>query len=173
MGITLIRLGKQAARHGVGTTAASLTRTMERPMPQAEGSNITPAPEIPPPEDIVNVTFDPLGRTVISGVEKMFSTEQRHAFATVFRTKHAIADEIERLLAILDALDGDPDLEMNVNADDPRLDDAEGDAADDEPSLVGFDGGVVYFGQFDLEDDPAEAGVADLDGLAEQIGRAA
>ena len=46
----------------------------------------------------------------------------------MFLAKHAIADEIERLMAVLDALDCDDDLEMNAANyyDDPRLDDAEG-----------------------------------------------
>ena len=46
----------------------------------------------------------------------------------------------------------------NVNTDDPRLDDAEGDGADDEPSLSAFDGVPVYLCNVDLEHDEAEYG---------------
>jgi hypothetical protein len=77
------------------------------------------------------------------------------------------------ILDILDELDGDPDLEMNVGNDDPRLDDAEDDAADDEPSLAGFDTQGVNSHFVDRELDESESGIADLDGLAEQFGRVA
>jgi len=53
-----------------------------------------------------------------------------------------VETEIERLLAILDSVDGDPDM---------------------EPSLAGYSDGMD-----DREGDEAESGVADLDGYMEQ-----
>ncbi|MEH2561654.1 hypothetical protein [Bradyrhizobium sp. AZCC 2289] len=53
------------------------------------------------------------------------------------------------------------------------------DGADDEPSLGSHElrpaGAVSYlqsasFGEIDVEADPAESGIADLDGLLEQVG---
>jgi hypothetical protein len=106
-------------------------------MPQAVLSNSTPAPE-PPPESIVNKTLDPMGRSIDFFVRAAFTPDQIAEFTSVFVARHMIADEIERLLAVLDALDGDEDLELNINNVDPRLDDAEDDGADNEPSLAGF-----------------------------------
>jgi hypothetical protein len=58
-------------------------------------------------------------------------------FRSIFMAKHLIANEIERLMTVLDELNGDPDLELNVdNRDsDPRLEDGEGHNEDPEPSL--------------------------------------
>jgi hypothetical protein len=142
-------------------------------MPQADASNSRLAPEPPPPECLVNSTLDPGGRAVMFAIETKFGSEDIAEFKSVFLTNHAIADEIERLLVILDALDGDTDFEMNVGNDDPRLDDAEGDDADAEPSLASFGGLPMAWCQADLEDDPAESGIADADGVEEQTGRAA
>jgi hypothetical protein len=61
----------------------------------------------------------------------------------------------------------------DVGNDDPRLDDAEDDAANDEPSLAGFDTQRVNSHFVDRELDESESGIADLDGLAEQFGRVA
>jgi hypothetical protein len=80
-------------------------------------------------------------------------------------------------MTVLDALDGADDLELNLAGHhwdpDPRLDDTEGDAADDEPSLAGFGSQAQCRYFVDCELDPAEAGIADLDGLEEQFGRCA
>lgn len=57
---------------------------------------------------------------------------------------------IERLIAILDSLDGDPDMEPSLAGYSEGMDDREGDDADGP------------------EEDPAESGVADLDGYMEQ-----
>lgn len=143
-------------------------------MPQAGASNSRVAPE-PPPVDVINATLDPGGSAVQCGLERMYGLEEIANFRTVFIARHLVAAEIERLIDLLDVLSGDDDIELSVSnlADDPRLDDAEADGADDEPSLAGFDGRPIYYGMADLEGDPAESGIADLDGLAEQIGRAA
>ena len=136
-------------------------------MVQAARSNSTPASPPPPPDEIVNSTYDPLGRQVLHGIETMFHPGDIAAFKSVYLTKNAIADEVERLLAILDQLDGDTDLELNVGNlyNDARLDDGEG-------LQVSTPNGS-YFADEDAEIDPADSGIADLDGLAEQLGRVA
>jgi hypothetical protein len=128
---------------------------------------------------MVNRTLDPDGGRVAYGLEKIYTGPEVEAFKTVFIARHLIAAEVERLLALLDELSGDDDLELNVaNAyDDPRLEDAEGVHVpvfyggsyfadeDAEPSF----GGPTYCDE--VEGDPAESGIADLDGLFEQAGR--
>jgi hypothetical protein len=155
-------------------------------MPRAALANSISASEIPPIE-CVNRTLDPYGEGVQFHADRIFSPDQRRDLTSVFVAKQLIADEVERLLAILDALDGDADLELTLGAHrgnaDPRLDDAECDLAESEPSLGagaadaeesqdGWSQVDQHIWQ-DREDDPAEPGVADLDGLIEQIGRAA
>lgn len=54
-----------------------------------------------------------------------------------------VADRIERLIAFLDVIESDCDL---------------------EPSLAGYS-----LGMDDCEGDPSETGIADMDGLLEQI----
>lgn len=61
-----------------------------------------------------------------------------------------VETEIERLLVILDSLDGDSDMEPSLAGYSDGMDDREGDEADGP------------------EEDPAERGVADLDGYMEQ-----
>ena len=58
--------------------------------------------------------------------------------------------EIERLIAFLDALDGDCDLE---------------DGGDAEPSLPCYPRMINGRPEYDLEEDPAEDGIADQDAL--------
>lgn len=62
--------------------------------------------------------------------------------------RHKIEKAIDILIALLDAADGDPDLEPSLGYNPYGSNDAEGD---DE-----------------REDDPAERGIADYDGLIEQ-----
>ncbi|SRR6266404_1494220 len=113
------------------------------------------------------------------------------------KLRQKAADEIDRLLAFLDASDLDPDLEpwLGWNAagarsygNDQGIDDLEEepehkeDGADDEhggdnePSLGSV--GDMHMdqtrwaagGRSDLELDHAESGIADADGLLEQVG---
>ena len=79
--------------------------------------------------------------------------------------REALADRIERYLAILDRLDGDPDLE---------------DGADAEPSLGSLgstaasrgSGHTLWLrGGTDDREDGDDTGIGDVQGLAEQRGR--
>jgi hypothetical protein len=70
-------------------------------------------------------------------------------------SRHRLEAYIENLINMLDALDGDPDLE---------------EGGDLEPYLAGADPGDDDREHDDeREHDPAECGIADLDGLAEQF----
>jgi hypothetical protein len=94
----------------------------------------------PPAESIVNQTLDPSGRTAGRFIQGAFSPEQIAEFKSTFIAKHLIPNEIERLMALLDALDGDEYLELNLAGfqwiEDPRLDDGECDAFENEPSFA-------------------------------------
>lgn len=140
-------------------------------MPQADASNSRVAPEIPPIE-CVNQTLDPMGRAIDYLLYLRTSPDHRANIAAGFMARHVVADEIERLLAILDAIDGDDDLELNLaglHGDlDPRLDDAESDLEENEPSLARFGDAQTPLLFVDFEFDPAESGIGDFDGLLEQ-----
>lgn len=113
------------------------------------------------------------------------------------RIRREAEEAIERLLVLVDALSGDPDLEdadaddptrfegqncasnaanMNLGHDDAEEDDPGEDNGDNEPSLgsVGFASERAYQpnwaagGSHDREADDGENGIADVDGLAEQ-----
>lgn len=64
--------------------------------------------------------------------------EARPEHSPIPTRRQKIEAEIERLIGLLDAWDGDPDLE---------------DGADDEPSL----GSTPWRGMYDLEADPADS----------------
>jgi hypothetical protein len=69
--------------------------------------------------------------------------------------RERIEAAIESLLQLLDALDGDPDLEPTMGyVVRGYADEAEDEEIDDEDD--------------EREDDPADMGIADADGLAEQ-----
>lgn len=67
--------------------------------------------------------------------------------------RRLVADHIDRLIALLDSLDGDPDMEPSLSGYSEGMDDREGDDGDGP------------------EEDPAESGIADLDGYLEQCPR--
>lgn len=80
--------------------------------------------------------------------------------------QNCIADAVEALLAVLDAIDPDPDLEPDLGEGDDREADYHsptGGTSDDEPSIGGDD----------REHDLAEWGIADKDALAEWQGAVA
>lgn len=110
--------------------------------------------------------------------------------------RHRIEAEIDRLIGILDVVDGDPDLEPWLagigGPDDDRegdpLDDGELDDSDDEPSLGFLEASENYGSighlaggdedreleyedegaQCDDEGDTGDSGIGDADGLKEQ-----
>jgi hypothetical protein len=75
-------------------------------------------------------------------------------FQAIGRLRQDAQDEIEGLLAFLDETEPDPDLEPSLGALDGR-----------DNQLFSWMGDTA-----DREADPAESGIADLDGLLEQIG---
>jgi hypothetical protein len=101
------------------------------------------------------------------------------AFQAIGRLRKDARDEIERLLNFLDATDNHMELEPDGTEDEDG-DPAEFDIPDEdddpaEPSLGSLDHHVSQErwgagSRRDLEQDPAESGIADLDGLLEQVG---
>jgi hypothetical protein len=94
--------------------------------------------------------------------------------------RRAAADEIERLITLLDRIEPDPDLEPDHDADDPAEDDGTAEpslgAIERHANAYGSDrntsGSQVAWGasdRSDCEEDPGEDGIADQDGLAEQM----
>jgi hypothetical protein len=133
--------------------------------------------------------------TLIARLAKQARKRER-ALARLRELRRRACDEIERLLAFLDASDLDPDLE-ETGDNEPSLgwtigipqgshcggtDDLEAATEDDEndlcdePSLGSV--GHAHFdqtnwsagGRRDLELDGAESGIGDYDGLMEQVG---
>lgn len=73
---------------------------------------------------------------------------------------------IERALALLDEADKDPDLEPSLGA--PEVDFPIGRWLPDR-NACGSQRRWARGGAMDLEDDPAEMGIADAGGLCEQL----
>jgi hypothetical protein len=137
----------------------------------------------------------PADVTMTSGLARQ-QRERERALRRLAKLRSKAADEIERLLLFLDASDLDPDLEPSLGwtvngarsygndlgADDleaePEHDEDGADderGGDDEPSMGSLDGRGEQIGwaagdRRDLEVDGAESGVADLDGMLEQVG---
>lgn len=90
-----------------------------------------------PPLEIINYTLDPGGDIVCHLLEKYFSADEREKSAAVFELRHRIANEIERLMSILDSLEVDPDLEASTISTwgNPRAVDCECDNDEEEPNL--------------------------------------
>lgn len=94
----------------------------------------------PTPADVV-----PLPGALSSGVELTKKGEAYAAAATAAdgvmfltinsRDRVSIATTIERLIDMLDAIDGDPDLEPYLAGTYPETEDREGDTSDDEATL--------------------------------------
>ncbi|MCK1671231.1 hypothetical protein [Bradyrhizobium sp. 150] len=76
-------------------------------------------------------------------------------FQALGRLRKEAQDEIERLLAFLDSTEPDPDLEPSLGS--------LGEHHTDQTRWAAGD-------RRELEQDPAESGIGDLDGLLEQVG---
>lgn len=92
--------------------------------------------------DGLNYTLDP-GADAIMADGWRLTLGQIRAATALFEARHAIANEIERLMALLDATEPDDDFELNLAGHcwrpDPALDDAECDLEESEPSLAATD----------------------------------
>lgn len=113
------------------------------------------------------------------GIQQRERQKSLHALA---RLRKEASAEITRLIAFLDASDPyvmtelEADISVDQEEDDPAEDDdpAENDL-DDEPSLGSLDHHHsqerwAAGGRRDLEQDHAGSGIADRDGLLEQVG---
>lgn len=110
--------------------------------------------------------------------------EREKALKRVAKLRRRASDEIERLLAFLDASDPYATSELEDAIDDGPIDDNELDGPENgededsdpaEPALGSLDGQSdqtqwAAGGRRDLEQDLAVSGIADLDGLLEQVG---
>ncbi|MBK5958570.1 hypothetical protein CCR97_10165 [Rhodoplanes elegans] len=84
--------------------------------------------------------------------------------------RRAAEAEIERLISLLDELDGDPDIEEDDPLEDDDADEDAEPGEEDDPLESNF-GVACFAGDDELEADPAESGVADQDALEEVYGR--
>jgi hypothetical protein len=124
----------------------------------------------------------PAGSLIPSGLAKQ-QRDREKALRRVAKLRQKAADEIERLLAFLDASDPYASTELEDGIDDGPIDDNELDGPENgedeecaprEWSLGSFDGQTDQSGwsagrRADLEIDGAESGIADQDGLDEQV----
>lgn len=97
----------------------------------------TEYPEFPELESI-NRTLDPEGDIVHTLIQQAFSGDDLRKGLALFRVRNLIADEIERLIDLLDTLEPDADLEPSTDNfhSDPRIADCEDDESElNEPSL--------------------------------------
>jgi hypothetical protein len=106
------------------------------------------------------------------------------AFQAIGRLRKEARDEIDRLIRFLDKTDNYVSRELEDNVDDGPIDDNEldgpenGEDEESDPpewSLGSLDGQTdqaswAAGSRGDLEQDPAESGIADFDGLHEQVG---
>ncbi|OSJ16832.1 hypothetical protein BST63_10600 [Bradyrhizobium canariense] len=121
----------------------------------------------------------PLGSPADSAGPLYFKTNvsPEQIFQAIGRLRREARDEIDRLIRFLDDTDDHMEREPEDENDDAELEDddpAENDL-DDEPSLGSLDHHHsqerwASGGRRDLEQDHAESGIADHDGLLEQIG---
>lgn len=106
------------------------------------------------------------------------------AFHAIGRLRKEARDEIDRLLQFLDKTDNYVSRELEDAVDDGPIDDNELDGPENgededsdpaEPALGSLDGQSdqtqwAAGDRRDLEQDPADSGIVDLDGLLEQVG---
>lgn len=120
-------------------------------------------------------------RAILSGLAIQQRARQT-ALSDLARLRKEASAEIDRLIAFLDASDPyvmtglEDDISADLEDDNPAEDDdpAENDL-DDEPALGSLDHNHTQErwaagGRRDLEQDHAESGIGDRDGLLEQVG---
>jgi len=129
----------QASREAIDAISASPAIRLRYVILASKGTDSPPQPVLPPPVAIprANQFYDATAR----------AEEDRHPLRHLMRLRDEAAAEIERLLAFLDATDGDVDLEGSCEDEGAACED-EGAQCDDE----GYE----------------ESGVADHDGYMEQ-----
>jgi hypothetical protein len=127
-----------------------------------------------------------LGTPADSAGELYYKTPvtPEEAFQAIGRLRKEARDEIDRLIRFLDKTDDYVSRELEDNVDDGPIDDDEldgpenGEDEESDPpewSLGSLDGQTdqaswAAGSRADLEQDPAESGIADHDGLLEQVG---
>jgi hypothetical protein len=130
----------------------------------------------PPKSTSANTPLEPPAE---SGGELHYKTPvtPEEAFQAIGRLRKEARDEIDRLIRFLDSTENHMELEPEDEGDDAELeqDDPGEDDGLSEPSLgsIGdhhFDQGRwSQGGRRDLEQDAAESGIGDQDGLDEQV----
>lgn len=117
----------------------------------------------------------PLGSPAESAGALYFRTDisPEQIFQAIGRLRREARDEIDRLIRFLDETDNHMEREPDDEGDSDC--DREDSFEDDEPDLGSLDGHNsqecwAAGGSDDLEHDDAASGVADLDGLLEQVG---
>ncbi|MCK1693842.1 hypothetical protein [Bradyrhizobium sp. 144] len=120
-------------------------------------------------------------RAILSGLG-IQQRERARALSDLARLRKEASAEITRLIAFLDASDPyvmtelEEDISADLEDDDPaENDDPTENDLDDEPSLGSLDHHHsqerwAAGGRCDLEQDQAESGIGDLDGVLEQLG---
>ncbi|WP_354102184.1 hypothetical protein [Bradyrhizobium sp. RT7b] len=94
-------------------------------------------------------------RKPAKGLYRRTDVSPEQFFQALGRLRSEAQDEIERLLAFLDSTEPDPDLEPSLGS--------LGEHHTDQTRWAAGD-------WRDIELDPAESGIGDLDGLLEQVG---
>ena len=130
-------------------------------MAQADTDNSTTTPAPEKPQESLYLPTD---------------NSPEELFKAIGRLRKEARDEIDRLIRFLDESDNHMEREPEDEGDDAELEDDDPSEDDGlrEPSLGAFDGhdnqAIAWAGdRRDLEQDGAESGIGDQDGLDEQV----
>jgi hypothetical protein len=129
--------------------------TIERPMfpPRAESADsFSSQPATGQPETWKRTSES--GKPA-EGLYRHTDISPEQFFQALGRLRREAQDEIERLLAFLDSTEPDPDLEPSL-----------GSLGEHHPDQTRWAAGD----RRDIEQDPAESGIGDYDGVLEQVG---